>query len=85
MHSLHICKTVLQPNTHTHTHTLTANLAQVEAPLSVPDSVIRLTVFLSPVTQLAFGFQLENLEVVVSILEQMLLHHDYGFDRSFTG
>lgn len=48
-------------------------------------TVIRLTVFLSSVMQLAFGFPLENMEVVVSILEQMLLHYDYGFDRSFTG
>lgn len=48
-------------------------------------TVIRLTVFLPSVMQLAFGFLLENMEVVVSILEQMLLHHDYGFDRSFTG
>lgn len=35
--------------------------------------------------QLASGVQPEDMEVVVSILEQVLLHHDYGFDRSFTG
>lgn len=41
--------------------------------------------FLAPAVQLAFGFQLENMEMVVSLLEQMLLYHDHGFDRSFTG
>lgn len=35
--------------------------------------------------QLAFGFQLENMEIVVSVLEQVLLYHDPGSDRSFTG
>lgn len=35
--------------------------------------------------QLACGFQLENVEVAVSILEQMFLHHDYGLDCPFTG
>lgn len=32
---------------------------------------------------MAFGFQLASMELVISILEQMLLHHDYGSHCSF--
>lgn len=38
-----------------------------------------------PPLQVASSFQLEVMELVVSILEQMLLHHDYGARGSLPG